>query len=193
MVANSILPAFFKLYQAVRSTKKRDNKKDKTERLYSTLAAAFDAHRRKTLNQDCDDEGESNVSRSAEKSAARRKSITPSSLSPSPSTLAIATPAAAAAAASTLCGAVPQFIHGASSGSTGPTHEQSSHSSPNGSEARVYRLPDEFKAIPRPSIVLVGASPTLCRSAARWTLVHNAFLGRCPALFSCLSLLCLSA
>ena len=42
------------------------------------------------------------------------------------------------------------------------------------------------------SIVLVGASPTLCRSAVRCSLVHNAFLGRCPALFSGLSLLCLS-
>ena len=41
-----------KLYQAVRSLKKRDNKKAKTERLYSTLTAAFDAHRQRTLNQD---------------------------------------------------------------------------------------------------------------------------------------------
>ena len=124
----------FKLYQAVRSAKKRDNKKDKTEQLYSTLAAAFDAHRRKTLNQDCE-EDESSVSRRAEKSAARRKTIDPSSLSPSPSALSIATPAAAAAAASTLCQEVPQSIHEASSSSLGPTHEQSSHSSPNGSEA----------------------------------------------------------
>ena len=46
----------FKLYQAVRPLKKRDNKKDKTERLYPTLAAAFDAHRQKTLSQDGDDE-----------------------------------------------------------------------------------------------------------------------------------------
>ena len=119
----------------MRSAKKRDNKKDKTEQLYSTLAATFDAHRRRTLNQDCDEEGESSVSWSADKSAARRKSTNPSSLSPSPSALSIATPAAAAAAASTLCEAVPQSIHGASSGSLGPSDEQSSHSSPNCSEA----------------------------------------------------------
>ena len=38
----------FKLYQAVRSLKKRDNKKE--QRLYSTLEDAFDAHRHKVLS-----------------------------------------------------------------------------------------------------------------------------------------------
>ena len=40
----------FKLYQAVRSLKKRDNKKEEKERLYSTLEDAFDAHRHKVLS-----------------------------------------------------------------------------------------------------------------------------------------------
>ena len=40
----------FKLCQAVRSLKKRDNKKEKKERLYSTLDDAFNTHRLKILS-----------------------------------------------------------------------------------------------------------------------------------------------
>ena len=40
----------FELYQAVRSLKKRDNKKEEKERLYSTLEDAFNAHRHKVLS-----------------------------------------------------------------------------------------------------------------------------------------------
>ena len=96
----------FKLYQAVRSLKKRDNKKDKKEWLYPTLAAAFDAHRRRTLGQDCEDD-KSGYSRSAEESASRRTTTDPSHPPPS-SVSAIAVPAAAEEAA-------PPSIHVASS------------------------------------------------------------------------------
>ena len=105
----------FKLYQAVRSLKKRDNKKDKKERLYRTLAAAFDAHRRRTLGQDCEDE-KSSHSRSAEESASRRTTTDPSHPPPS-SGSAIAVPAAAQEA-------TPPSIHATSSsvGSHRPHH-----------------------------------------------------------------------
>ena len=56
----------FRLYQAVRSLKKRDKKKAKEERLYTTLTAAFEAHRQKTLDHHCDGE---NSSRSTDESA----------------------------------------------------------------------------------------------------------------------------
>ena len=113
----------FKLYQAVRSLKKRDNKKDTKERLYPTLAAAFDAHRRRTLNQDSDAE-ESSHYRSAEQSTSHRTTINLSH-PPSSSVSAMAIPTAAAAAATALPEAAPQSIHVASSSA-------GSHSSHNG-------------------------------------------------------------
>ena len=120
----------FKLYQAMRSLKKRDNKKDTKERLYPTLAAAFDAHRRRTLDQEWDDE-KSSVSQSAEESISHRTTIDPSH-PPSSAVSAAAIPTAAvAAAAPALFDAAPQSIHVASS-ITGSNHEQSSRSSHNG-------------------------------------------------------------
>ena len=111
----------FKLYQAVRSLKKRDNKKDKKERLYPTLAAAFDAHRRRTLGQDCEDD-KSGHSRSAEESASRRTTTDPSHPPPS-SVSAIAVPAAAEEAA-------PPSVHVASSStSLHRAHDSSAASS----------------------------------------------------------------
>ena len=91
----------FKLYQAVRSLRKRDNKKETKDQLYPTLVAAFDAHRRRTLTQDCDDE-KSSYFRSAEESISRRTTLDPSH-PPSSSVSAIAIPTSAVAAAAGHC------------------------------------------------------------------------------------------
>ena len=132
----------FKLYQAVRSLKKRDNKKVKTERLYPTLEAAFDAHRRRTLIRDCDDEKSSDTQR-AEESTSHPTTID-LSYPASSSVSAITIPTAAEAA---LDEAAPQSIHMASS-STG------SHSSRNDSDVSSTSLnhPSDSattRAIPR--------------------------------------------
>ena len=121
--------------------------------LYPTLAVAFDAHRRRTLHQDCDDE-ESSYSRSAERSASRRTTINPSH-PPSSSPSAIAIPTAAAAAA--LSEAAPQSIHVAASSTN-------SHSFRNGSEASSTTLKH-----PSDSVLLVLCRPQTSRGIEkRW-------------------------
>ena len=103
----------FKLYQAVRSLKKRDNKKDKRERLYSTLAAAFDAHRQRTLDQDRNDETRRGGSQHADEPTAQRTTFH-SSRPPQSWAPAIATPTTAATEAARRSVHVPSGSAGSS-------------------------------------------------------------------------------
>ena len=85
----------FKLYQSVRSLKKRDKKKEKKERRYATLSAAFEAHRQKTLDQGCD---ERNSTQFADESAA----ASTTTAGPSPPAASVASSAGCDAASAII-------------------------------------------------------------------------------------------